>query len=203
MASIINASSTGSGGIVQTADASGVLQLQSNGTVALTVSGSTVTFASAPSLPAGSITQASLATGVAGTGPAFSAYQSTLTSVAHNTNVKIDFQTEAFDTNNNFASSRFTPTVAGYYNVYAQVNYGMTSNSFIMLYKNGSLFSYGPTGVGWSGISGTTAIVQNTVSMNGTTDYLEIYAYQATGSTQNTTALQTTTFFTGFLARSA
>ena len=37
MASIINASSTGSGGIVQTADASGVLQLQSNGTVGITV----------------------------------------------------------------------------------------------------------------------------------------------------------------------
>jgi hypothetical protein len=37
MASIINASSTGSGGIVQTADASGVLQLQSNGTAAVTV----------------------------------------------------------------------------------------------------------------------------------------------------------------------
>lgn len=37
MASIINASSSGSGGIVQTADASGVLQLQSNGTVSVTV----------------------------------------------------------------------------------------------------------------------------------------------------------------------
>jgi hypothetical protein len=37
MASIINASSSGSGGIVQTADASGVLQLQSNGTTAITV----------------------------------------------------------------------------------------------------------------------------------------------------------------------
>ena len=37
MASIIIASSTGSGGIVQTADASGVLQLQSNGTVALNI----------------------------------------------------------------------------------------------------------------------------------------------------------------------
>lgn len=35
MASIINASSSGSGGIVQTADASGVLQLQANGTVAI------------------------------------------------------------------------------------------------------------------------------------------------------------------------
>ena len=37
MASIINASSSGSGGIVQTADASGVLQLQSNGTVAVNI----------------------------------------------------------------------------------------------------------------------------------------------------------------------
>jgi hypothetical protein len=40
MASIINASSTGSGGIVQTADASGVLQLQSNGTNAVIVDAS-------------------------------------------------------------------------------------------------------------------------------------------------------------------
>jgi hypothetical protein len=40
LASIINASSSGSGGIVQTADASGVLQLQANGTAALTVNAS-------------------------------------------------------------------------------------------------------------------------------------------------------------------
>jgi hypothetical protein len=50
MPSIINASSTGSGGIVQTADASGVLQLQSNGTTALTVSGANVTFAGTQTL---------------------------------------------------------------------------------------------------------------------------------------------------------
>lgn len=37
MASIINASSSGSGGLVQTADASGVLQLQNNGTVAVVI----------------------------------------------------------------------------------------------------------------------------------------------------------------------
>jgi len=48
--SIINASSSGSGGIVQTADASGVLQLQSNGTTALTVSGANVTFAGTQTL---------------------------------------------------------------------------------------------------------------------------------------------------------
>lgn len=46
MASIINASSSGSGGIVQTADASGVLQLQTNGTVALSIDTSAnITFA--------------------------------------------------------------------------------------------------------------------------------------------------------------
>lgn len=49
MPSIINASSSGSGGIVQTADASGVLQLQSNGTVAVTISGANVSFGSSSS----------------------------------------------------------------------------------------------------------------------------------------------------------
>ena len=45
MATTLNASSTGSGGLVQTADASGTLVLQSNGTTALTVSGANVTVA--------------------------------------------------------------------------------------------------------------------------------------------------------------
>jgi hypothetical protein len=39
MPSIINASSSGSGGLVQTADASGVLQLQNNGSTTVTVDG--------------------------------------------------------------------------------------------------------------------------------------------------------------------
>lgn len=42
MASIINASSSGSGGIVQTADASGVLQLQNNGTIGLTMTSGSI-----------------------------------------------------------------------------------------------------------------------------------------------------------------
>jgi hypothetical protein len=70
MPSIINASSTGSGGIVQTADASGVLQLQSNGTVALTVSGSTVTLAGATTLS--NTLQVATTIGVGGATPAAS-----------------------------------------------------------------------------------------------------------------------------------
>lgn len=63
MPSIINASSTGSGGIVQTADASGVLQLQSNGTTALTTSGANVTVAGTLTTAAQSIAKASLPAG--------------------------------------------------------------------------------------------------------------------------------------------
>ena len=63
MASIINASSSGSGGIVQTADASGVLQLQSNGTTALSTSGANVTIAGTLTTASQSIAKASLPTG--------------------------------------------------------------------------------------------------------------------------------------------
>jgi hypothetical protein len=63
MPSIINASSTGSGGIVQTADASGVLQLQSNGVTALSTSGANVTIAGTLTAAAQSIAKASLPTG--------------------------------------------------------------------------------------------------------------------------------------------
>jgi hypothetical protein len=63
MASIINASSTGAGGIIQTADASGVLQLQSNGVTALSTSGANVTVAGTLTAAAQSIAKASLPTG--------------------------------------------------------------------------------------------------------------------------------------------
>lgn len=61
MPSIINASSSGSGGIVQTADASGVLQLQSNGSVGFTV-GSTAVASGSSSATVGPFTNNSLGT---------------------------------------------------------------------------------------------------------------------------------------------
>ena len=73
----------------------------------------------ADDLASGSVTQSKLASGVAGNGPAFSAYQSSAQTLSSNTATKLTFTTEEFDTNNNFASSTFTPTVAGYYLVTA------------------------------------------------------------------------------------
>ena len=61
--------------------------------------------------------------GVFGNQPAFSVYlSSNQTGVTNSTSTKIQFNTKVFDTNSNFDSStnyRFTPTVAGYYQLNA------------------------------------------------------------------------------------
>jgi hypothetical protein len=112
-------------------------------------------------------------------GPAFSAYAGTGTTVATATFTKVLFDTEEFDTNNNYASSRFTPTVAGYYQISAGFNStsGTTgTNNLIMIYKNGAWTRTGSTSVG-----GTYFTISNLVYLNGSTDYVEIYLFQNSG----------------------
>ena len=140
---------------------------------------------------------------VSGNMPAFSAYASSATTITNATWTKLTFDLELFDTNSNFASSRFTPTVAGYYQVSGSWQAGFTSSfGGIAFYKNGSLSQYASftaaTGVGTQ--AGGTALIY----CNGSTDYIEIYAYQATGSSQNTTTSSSaTTWFSGSMVRSA
>jgi hypothetical protein len=56
--------------------------------------------------------------GVPINGPAFNAYYAGASqAIATGTFTKALFDTEFFDTNSCFASSRFTPTVAGYYQI--------------------------------------------------------------------------------------
>jgi hypothetical protein len=114
----------------------------------------------------------------AGTGPAFSAYNTSAQSVTSSTLTKITLQTEVFDTNNNFASSTFTPTVAGYYQINGVLRSTGTSitASIIAIYKNGSNYSYNSV---LDGISTTSAhlIASEVIYMNGTTDYVELYGF--------------------------
>ena len=76
---------------------------------------------------------------VSGNMPAFSVYNNTGQSVSTSTTTKLTFNTEEWDTNNNFASSTFTPTVAGYYTFASNIGF-QASNSYgvLVLYKNGS-----------------------------------------------------------------
>ena len=134
----------------------------------------------ADKLASSSITQPKVNSGVAGTGPAFSAYQNATTSIAASTATKISFQVEEFDTNNNFASSTFTPTVAGYYQVNATANYlsgtSTGTNAFLSIFKNGSEYKRGVVNAAAVQPSLT---VSGLVYCNGTTDYVEIYGFQS------------------------
>ncbi len=141
-------------------------------------------------------------------GPAFSAYQSTSqTGISNASETKLLFQTEEFDTNSNFASSRFTPTVAGYYQINAAcyINATVTiTNALIQFNKNGVSYKLGgyaslPTGVAETGVSANTLVY-----CNGTTDYLEVSLFWAGPSgTVSTNATINRTYFNGSMVRSA
>ena len=149
------------------------------------------------SLNTAAVAQTNLATNVAGNGPAFGAYQSSATALTANAWTKITFDTEEFDTNSNFASSRFTPTVAGYYQINASTYITSTGLMATAFYKNGSLFKQGTqVNASVQGIQTSSLLY-----MNGSTDYIEFYVYQT--ATQNTSTGQSLTWFSGYLARSA
>jgi hypothetical protein len=131
--------------------------------------------------------------------PAFSAYANAGQSLSSGVATKLLYGVEEFDTNNNFASSRFTPTVAGYYQINAQVqpNDTYTGNS-IAIYKNGVLFKHGNF---YLAAADGGSVVSALVYLNGTSDYVEIYAQFVAG--QPVGSGPWFTYFQGFMARSA
>jgi len=140
---------------------------------------------------------------VSGNMPAFSAYQSSSTSVTNTTSVKILFGNEFFDTNNNFASSRFTPTIAGYYQISASVALNITGTSIVQLFMNTSTqvaFTYAS---GISGILPSVGVISKLLYFNGSTDFVEVFSYQNTGSTITTDTNLAGTWFTGAMVRAA
>jgi hypothetical protein len=134
--------------------------------------------------------------------PAFSASANAVTSLTASAYTKVSFQVEDFDTNDNFASSRFTPTIAGYYLINAAVIYGDTvQNSVIAIYKNGSIHRQGEY-VGAS-LASPLRTVTALVYMNGSTDYVEIFAYNGSGSAINSGSTASANYFQGCLVRPA
>ena len=145
---------------------------------------------------------------VAGNMPAFSAYGSVATSLSNSAFTKITLDTETFDTNSNFASNRFTPTVAGYY----QVNFTGTNSAsgnngywaYHAIYKNGSAYigayTVFPSGI----IQNYSNNLSQLIYMNGSSDYLEFYVnvYVPSG-TPSYGGGSGTTLASGYLARAA
>lgn len=152
-----------------------------------------------PTITGASITVASTAA------PAFSAYLASNTSFSTSTWSKIPCATEEFDTNSNYDNTtnyRFTPTIAGYYQINGRFDALVNSTiSVITVYKNGVEFKRGvDLRATLTASSGVT--VSSLIYMNGTTDYLELYAF-VVGTSPQYEGGAATTYFQGFLARSA
>ena len=152
-------------------------------------------------IAAGAVAQVDLATNVGATGPAFYGYNNVnQTAPTVSTWTKCDLNSEVFDTNSNFASSRFTPTVAGYYQINSMVVFSAAQTSLCAsaIYKNGAVYQQGLTLV-------STAVYQLPLSvlvfLNGSTDYIELYVYTGTSSAISGGSGSTT--LTGAMVRAA
>ena len=126
--------------------------------------------------------------------PAVLAVQSTAQSIANDTYVKTLFQTEIFDTDSMFASSTFTPTTAGKYQIISQTFLDGTSADgghahYTAIYFNGSILSEAAYSF-WS-----TPIVNQIIEFNGSSDYVEIYFKQSSGTTRDSAFSRRRTYF--------
>ena len=140
-------------------------------------------------------------------GPAFRASIAVGQTITSGTQQKVTFGTETFDTDGNFASSRFTPTTEGYYQFNATVRISggsSTSECMIILYKNGAEYSRGNNESGTEqGASFYSMQVSDIAYANGTGDYFEIYIQQTSGSNKDTTAGAQISYFSGVMVRGA
>lgn len=135
-------------------------------------------------------------------GPAFSAYQSSAQSINNATFTKVQFQTEEFDTANCFDNAtnyRFTPNVAGYYQINGSV--GISGFICISIYKNGTEYKRSVQAAANGTL--TQGTVASVVYLNGSTDYVELWCYQGNGATQNSYNSAYQTYLNGTLVRAA
>lgn len=157
---------------------------------------------STSNLTNGSVTQDKLSTNVAGNGPAFSAYPSVGTSLTGGSYTKISLQTEEFDTTNAFDSTttyRFTPQVAGYYQVNGSIQSSSSTGLAPAIYKNGAIAKQGTFPA--TSAANQQSIVSALIYLNGSTDYIELYSYSGSTVTCSTGAV--TTYFQAYMVRAA
>lgn len=143
-------------------------------------------------------------------GPAFRGYYNGSSySLTNATYTKVELAAESFDYGSCFDTSlyRFTPNVAGIY----QINFSVANNFSVSqyttfnvyLYKNGSeILEYTQRITAGEYDYGSQS-GSDLVSMNGSTDYLELYVYTNGGSgvLYQGTGVGMDTYMSGFLAR--
>jgi len=131
--------------------------------------------------------------------PSFFAYadSSTVQSFGNGTWVKMQVDTQVYDTDSCYDHSsnyRFTPNVAGKYCIFGQTYIDGTSDGYHItgIYKNGSLYTYNVQNFVCA------PIVKIILDFNGSSDYVELYGRQNSGTTRNSDPTNKLIFFGGY-----
>lgn len=146
-----------------------------------------------------SITTGSI-TVVNGTSSAVRAYQSAVQNIPDVSPTIVDFHAVTFDEDSafNLTTNRFTPTKAGKYQVTASIGYEAT-NVYADRYASIGITKNGTTVTGakvHSSVSQDITVSANDlISMNGTTDYLQVAVEHNFGFTTPTWGQSFTCFF--------
>ena len=143
--------------------------------------------------------------------PTFSAYGNAAQTLTAGVYTKAVLNAEDYDTNNNFDSTtnyRFTPTVAGYYQLTLKLTASSTTSITTLIAdfrKNGSGANNGRAlqtsfSIGSFGILSAS----NLMYFDGSSDYCEIWVYlDGVGTLTISSADKNTTFFQGSMIRAA
>ena len=198
--------------MTSTAVSGSTLQVTPSGQLAVNSQGIT-----SNELASAAATQSKIGANVATTGPAFFAYLSanqSLPNTLTSTTVRLD--TKIYDTASCFNTStyRFTPNVAGYYQINAsiQIDRGgvdTLGTTYMSIRKNGVTGSYYDIAIraGLTSYHSDVSSGSALIYMNGSTDYIELAAAMAGGSSSalifsgNPAVFRT--YVSGFLARTA
>jgi hypothetical protein len=121
--------------------------------------------------------------------PAFHASMTGHQVVSNATYTKVRANTEIFDTANCYdptTNYRFTPTVAGYYQVNATcANDSVTQNPTFArcsIYKNGAIYATSTMSASGSASNTLSPTVSVIMYMNGSSDYIEMYGFNGGGA---------------------
>ncbi len=122
--------------------------------------------------------------GSIGMGPAFFAHPASAQSVSQATFTKIALGTEVYDTDSKFASDKFTPTIAGYYQINASVTFANATftqaGAILQIRRNGSNYAGFNSVVGGfesrHGINGSALVYLDS------DDYVEMWIYNTSSA---------------------
>jgi hypothetical protein len=171
--------------------------MAANSVVTTAITDSSVTTAK---IADANVTQAKLGTNVVGNGPLFRAYKNATQSISTATDTIVSFQVEQHDTNNNFSSNQFTPSVEGYYMLTASVGLTLAADELsVQIQKNGAAYDFSER----SSVPSYRTRLTTLMYMNGSTDSARVIARQVEGSSRTIDDNSSVTSFSGCLIRSA